>query len=73
MKILFVINDGNARRLEYEYTGIFNAPNRRSVEIELSEAQLTQLGIKKIGTDKGNAVYETIESISTICKSKDYE
>jgi hypothetical protein len=73
MKILFVINDGNARHMEYEYTGVFNAPNRRSVEIELSDEQLKQLGIKKIGSKGLDPVFETIESISTICESKDHE
>ena len=33
MKILFVINDGDARRMEYEYTGVLNAPNRRLLKL----------------------------------------
>jgi len=66
MKIIFVINDSNARRLEYEYTGTLNAPNRRCVEIELTECQISKLGIKKIGHDRGFDFYESIESVSTI-------
>lgn len=64
MKILFVINDGDSRIMEYEYTGVLNAPNRRAVEIELTPEQLGKIGIKQIGINCGKPVLETIESIS---------
>lgn len=64
MKILLVINDGDAKYLEYEHTGILNAPHRRSVEITLTPDQIEQIGIKKIGVNCGKDLFETIESIS---------
>lgn len=64
MKILFVINDGDARRMEYEYTGVLNAPNRRAVEIELTPEQVEKIGIRKIGVSCGKDVMETVESVS---------
>ena len=66
MKILFVINDGAARYLEYEHTGILNAPNRRSVEIELTQEQVEKIGIRKIGFSYGKDIQETIETISAV-------
>ena len=64
MKILFVINDGDARYMEYEHTGILNAPNRRAVEIELTPEQVEKLGIRKIGVSCGKDIVETVESVS---------
>ena len=32
MKILFVINDGDARYMEYEHTGVLNAPSTRKMK-----------------------------------------
>ena len=64
MKILFVINDADSQRIEYEHTGVLNAPHRRAVEIELTPEQIEKIGIRKIGTDCGRDVTETIESIS---------
>jgi len=43
MKILFVINDGDARYMEYEHTGVLNAPTRRAVEIELTPEQVEKI------------------------------
>lgn len=64
MKILFVINDGDAHYMEYEHTGILNAPNRRAVEIELTPEQVEKIGIRKIGVNCGRDVMESIESVS---------
>jgi hypothetical protein len=64
MKILFVINDCDVRYMEYEHTGILNAPNRRAVEIELSSEQVAKIGIRKIGVSLGKDVMESIESVS---------
>lgn len=64
MKILFVINDGDGRYMEYEHTGILNAPTRRAVEIELTPEQVEKIGIRKIGVNCGKDVMETIESVS---------
>ena len=64
MKILFVINDGFGRYMEYEHTGILNAPSRRAVEIELTQEQIEKLAIRKIGVSSGKDITETIESIS---------
>ena len=64
MKILFVINDGDGRYLEFEHIGILNAPHRRSVEIELTPEQIDKIGIRKIGVSYGKDITETIESIS---------
>jgi hypothetical protein len=64
MKILFVINDGDARYIEYEHTGVFNAPNRRAVEIELTPEQVEKIGIRKIGVNYGKDVMETVERVS---------
>lgn len=43
MKILFVINDGDGKYMDYTHTGVLNAPNRRAVEIELTPEQVEQL------------------------------
>lgn len=64
MKIIFVINDSPARYMEYQHTGTLNAPNRRAVEIELTPEQIKQIGIQKIGVDRGKDIMETIESVS---------
>ena len=64
MKILFVINDGDGKYMDYTHTGVLNAPNRRAVEIELTPEQVEKIGIKKIGYDCGRDVMETIESVS---------
>lgn len=64
MKLLFVINDGDARIMEYEHTGVLNTPNRRAVEIELTPEQVEKIGIRKIGVSCGKDIMETIESIS---------
>lgn len=64
MKLIFVINDGDGRYLEYCHTGVLNAPNRRSVEIELSENQIKEIGLQKIGANCGKDVMESIESVS---------
>lgn len=66
MKILFVISDVYGRYLEYEHTGVFNVPNRRAVEIELTSEQIEKIGISKIGFDCGSDVMETIESVSLL-------
>ena len=66
MKLLIIINDGYSKYLEYEYTGILNAPNRRSVEIELTPEQINKISLRKIGVDKGKDVTESIESISLL-------
>jgi len=66
MKILFIINDGDGRCLEYEHTGILNAPHRRAVEIELTPEQIEKINIQKIGVSCGKDVMETIESVSVI-------
>lgn len=71
MKILFIINDGDGRFLEYEHTGVLNAPNRRAVEIELTSEQVEKIGIRKIGVNRGgNFVTETVESVSLITQQK---
>jgi hypothetical protein len=70
MKILFVINDNAACYMEYEHTGILNAPNRRAVEIELTPEQVEKIGIQSIGKNYGKDIMETIESISQIIKTK---
>lgn len=70
MKILFIINDGSSRFMEYQYTGILNAPNRRAVEIELTPEQVEKIGIQIIGVDCGRDLMETIESISLLNQSK---
>ena len=64
MKILFVLNDGDARYVEYEHTGILNARNRRAVEIELTPEQIEKIGIRKIGINCGKDINETVESVS---------
>lgn len=64
MKILFVINDGDGKYMDYTHTGVLNSPNRRSVEIELTPEQVEKIGIKKIGYDCGRDVMETVESVS---------
>ena len=66
MKILFLINDSDGRYLEYEHTGVLNAPHKRAVKIELTSEQLEQIGIRKIGISCGKDLMETIESVS-IC------
>ncbi len=66
MKIIFILNDIDARYMEYQHTGILNAPNRRAVEIELTPEQVEKIGIRKIGVDHGRDITETIESISLI-------
>ena len=50
--------------MEYEYTGVLNAPNRRAVEIELTPEQVEKICIRKIGVSSGKDVMETIENIS---------
>ncbi len=64
MHILFILNDVDARYMEYEHTGVLNAPNRRAVEIELTPEQLKKIGIRKIGVNCGKDIVETVESIS---------
>lgn len=64
MKILFVINDGDGKYMDYIHTGVLNAPNRRAVEIELIPDQVEKIGIRKIGVNCGKDVMETVESIS---------
>lgn len=68
MKLLFVINDGDAKYVEYEHTGVLNAPSRRAVEIELTSEQVEKINIKETGF-YGRArepIRENIESVS-IC------
>lgn len=50
--------------MEYEHTGILNAPNRRAVEIELTPEQVEKIGIRKIGVNCGRDLMETVESVS---------
>ena len=64
MRIIFVINDSYKKYVEYQNTGVLNAPNRRAVEIELTPEQIEKIGVKKIGIDCGKDVIETIESVS---------
>ena len=66
MKILFVINNGNACFMEYEHTGILNSPKRRAVEIELTPEQIDKIGISKIGVSCGKDIMESVESVSII-------
>ena len=64
MEIIFVINDGDGRYIEYEHTGVLNAPNRRAVVVKLTPEQVAAIGIQKIGVNCGRDVLETIESVS---------
>ena len=66
MKIIFVINDSEARYVEYVNTGILNTPSRRSVVIELTKEQIEKIGIRKIGFNGVRYLVENIESVS-IC------
>ena len=68
MKLLFVINDGDAKYVEYEHTGVLNAPSRRAVEIKLTSDQIKKIGIKetKCFNREGAPVMETIESVSIL-------
>jgi len=56
MKIIIVINNLPYKYMEYSSTGTLNQVDRRTVEIELTDEQ-----ISKIALDVKN---ETIESIS---------
>jgi hypothetical protein len=69
MKIVFVLNDGDGRYLEYEHTGILNAPKRRAVTIELTPDQVQQINIQQIGVDRGRPILESIESVSIEAKT----
>ena len=65
MKIIFVINDADAKYVEYEHTGVLKSPNRRAVEIELTSDQVQKIGLKSTGYyNNGKDVIETIESVS---------
>ena len=61
-----MINDSEARYLEYISTGILNTPARRSVVIELTPDQVEKIGIRKLGVNGVRNVMESIESVS-IC------
>lgn len=69
MKIIIVLNNSDVCYLEYQHTGILPAPKRRAVELELTQDQIDQLGIKEIGSSCGNPIMETIESISLKLKT----
>ena len=66
MKLLVVISDANGRHLEYQMTGIFNPPHIRTVEIELTNEQLEQIGLRKIGVDRGRDIYENIREVALL-------
>lgn len=61
MKLLFIINDSFMQYMEYSETGNLRALKRRSIEIELSEEQVKQIGLSED---------ERIESISLLLSSK---
>lgn len=63
MKILFIINDGDARYMEYEHTGVLNAPNRRAVEIELTPEQVEK-------GDNANALKELLVLYNAVEQSE---
>lgn len=64
MDLLFVINDVGSARIEYEWTGVFPAVNRRVVTIELTEEQASKVTLAYLGTNNLRSVHETIESIT---------
>lgn len=64
MKLIFVINNGEAVMLEYEYSGILNSPKRRAVEIELTPDQIDKINLQVVGFRSKVALKETIESVS---------
>lgn len=68
MKILFIINDGAARYMEYEHTGVLISVKRRCVEIELSGDQVKSINLEK--TFNGEEL-ETIESVSLKLESNE--
>ena len=70
MKLLFVINDSGARHLEYCATGIYNHPSMRCVVLTLTPDQINEIGLKKIGTNSGRDVYETIQEVSLLINDK---
>jgi hypothetical protein len=70
MKVLFVINSKELSIIEMVHTGHFPAIKRRSVEIKLTNEQVEQLEIKRLGSSNGKPVFEAIESISEIIEGK---
>lgn len=71
MKLLFVINDSGARHLEYCATGIYNNPSMRCVTITLTPEQINEIGLRKIGTNSGRDVYETIQNVALLIDKTD--
>lgn len=63
MKLLFILSDCDARMIFLQTT---SGITRRAVEIELTQEQIEKLTLKKMGTNCGRDVHETIESISVL-------
>lgn len=70
MKIILVINDMMAMHYAHQATGVLNNPSRRSVTIELTDEQVKKIGLRSVGSSKGEPVLETIESISLLSKEE---
>ena len=70
MKLIFIVTDIWSPYMQYVNTNILVQPKRRCVEIELTEDQLKLLSLKKVGTNSGTDMYESIESISLLDEEK---
>lgn len=64
MKLIFIITDTNSAYIEYEHTGVMPQIRKRAVNIELTDEQIKQIGIKQIGFSYGKPVLESIESVN---------
>jgi len=64
MKLLFIITNQWVAYMDYEYTGTMPQLKKRAVEIELTDEQIKQIGLQKIGFDLGEPVMEAIESVN---------
>lgn len=64
MTLIFIITDNNTAYMEYEYTGRMPQLRKRSVEIDLTEDQIKQIGLRQLGVDCGKPVMEYIESVN---------
>lgn len=64
MKLLIVVNDSFVAAMHHEYTGAPRAVNRRIIEMQIPDEIAQSLVLEQIGTDRGQPVYESIESVT---------
>lgn len=66
MKLRIVINDSLSTQMHMQFTGGQMSITRRVIDIELTNEQIGQIALKKLGMDCGKPYFETVESTCLI-------